>query len=90
MVSEEPSISFMDMEKESAQYVPFFETQKAMLAWIYETFNCPLFQWWNYCWHLIPKTPVQLCIQSFVMGIGPESVEKVILHTILLNKLKSK
>jgi len=64
------------LEVDNGKYVPFFETQKAILAWIYETFNCPVFQWWNYLWHLVVKAPVQLLIHSFVMGIGPDGVVK--------------
>lgn len=55
-------------------YVPFFEWQRHFLTWIHKNFNHPLFKQWNYCWHLIPKTPVQLMIHCFILGIGPGTI----------------
>merc|ERR550534_1212928 len=71
------------------EYVPFFEWQRSFLNWIQHNFNHPLFRQWNYIWHLVPKTPVQLMLHSFILGIGPgtvvESFYIVILGHVLLS-----
>jgi len=63
------------LHREGAEeYVPFFVWQRSTLNWIHENFNHPLFRQWNYLWHLVPKTPVQLMLHSFILGIGPGTV----------------